>query len=154
MADEAGHRPEAQIEPAEPAPGGVDAIEEPDERPVPPDLPLLGNAAPDEDVPDELSEPEDTDQGASTDGTPDPEKGESRMSDPDEQRPDGGHAADTELADSNPNGGGPQRAAGQMGVSSERVGPTGPGQESTDGERDTTEPGHLDHDDDPVGSDG
>jgi hypothetical protein len=28
-----------------------------------------------------------------------------------------------------------------MGISSERVGPTGPGQESTDGERDTRVPG-------------
>jgi hypothetical protein len=50
---------------------------------------------------------------------------------------DGGHAQETELSDSTPNAGGPERAAGGMGVSSERVGPTGPGQESTDGERDT-----------------
>ena len=40
-----------------------------------------------------------------------------------------------------------------MGISSERVGPTGPGQESTDGERDTTEPPHPDHGGDLVGSD-
>jgi len=55
--------------------------------------------------------------------------------------PEGGHAQDTELTDSNPNAGGPDRAAGGMGVSSERVGPTGPGQESTDGERDTRRSG-------------
>lgn len=55
----------------------------------------------------------------------------------DHDTPDGGHAQDTELGDSNPNASGPDRAAGGMGVSSERVGPTGPGQESTDGERDT-----------------
>jgi hypothetical protein len=54
---------------------------------------------------------------------------------------DGGHAQETELKDSNPNAGGPERAAGGMGISSERVGPTGPGQESTDGERDTRVPG-------------
>jgi hypothetical protein len=54
---------------------------------------------------------------------------------------EGGHAQETELKDSTPNAGGPERAAGGMGVSSERVGATGPGQESTDGERDTRVPG-------------
>lgn len=39
------------------------------------------------------------------------------------------------LRDSNPNAAGPQGLSGNMGVSSERVGPTGPGQESTDGQR-------------------
>jgi hypothetical protein len=63
-------------------------------------------------------------------------------------------ARDTDLKDSNPNAGGPERAAGGMGVSSERVGPTGPGQESTDGERDTTEPAHTDQSGDLIGSDG
>jgi hypothetical protein len=43
-----------------------------------------------------------------------------------------------ELLASNPNANGPDRAAGGMGVSSERVGPAGPGQEATDGVRDTT----------------
>ena len=59
----------------------------------------------------------------------------------DEEPTRGGHAQDTELKDSNPNAGGPERAAGGMGISSERVGPTGPGQESTDGERDTRQAG-------------
>lgn len=49
------------------------------------------------------------------------------MSDPDE----------TEIRDSMPNAGGPDGAAGDMGVSSERTGPTGPGQHGTDGIRDT-----------------
>ncbi len=49
--------------------------------------------------------------------------------------------SDTELRDSTPNAGGPQRAGGDMGISSERVGATGPGQESTDGERDTRQAG-------------
>ena len=71
----------------------------------------------------------------------------------DDDRPEGGHAQETELKDSHPNAGGPERAAGGMGISSERVGPTGPGQESTDGERDTTEPPHTDHGGDLVGSD-
>lgn len=43
---------------------------------------------------------------------------------------------DEELQSSTPNSSGPTRAAGEMGVSSERVGPTGPGQEATDGLRD------------------
>lgn len=48
-----------------------------------------------------------------------------------------GHEQDTDIRDSTPNSSGPDGAAGEMGVSSERVGPTGPGQESTDGTRPT-----------------
>jgi hypothetical protein len=44
------------------------------------------------------------------------------------------------VRDSNPNASGPSGAAGDMGVSSERVGPTGPGQVGTDGTRDVTPP--------------
>jgi hypothetical protein len=40
-----------------------------------------------------------------------------------------------------------------MGISSERVGPTGGGAEGTDGERDTTAPAHTDAAGDVVGSD-
>ena len=43
-----------------------------------------------------------------------------------------------DIRDSNPNANGPDGAAGEMGVSSERTGPTGPGQHSTDGVRDVT----------------
>lgn len=49
-----------------------------------------------------------------------------------------GHEQDTEQRDSNPNAAGPDGLAGGMGVSSERVGATGPGQVSTDGVRDTS----------------
>gem|GEM_PF-4730137 len=45
---------------------------------------------------------------------------------------------ETGIRESNPNGGGPQGTAGGMGVSSERVGHTGPGQVSTDGTRPTS----------------
>jgi hypothetical protein len=45
---------------------------------------------------------------------------------------------ETALRASTPNANGPDGAAGDMGVSSERVGPTGPGQVSTDGLRDTS----------------
>jgi hypothetical protein len=44
--------------------------------------------------------------------------------------------ADEELQSSTPGSSGPDRAAGGMGVSSERVGHAGPGQEATDGLRD------------------
>lgn len=47
--------------------------------------------------------------------------------------------SDEELQRSTPGSSGPQRAAGDMGVSSERVGHAGPGQEATDGLRDTSE---------------
>lgn len=67
--------------------------------------------------------------------------------------PGTGHEQPTQLRDSTPNSGGPARAAGGMGVSSERVGPTGGGSRGTDGERDTTAPPHLDAAGDVVGSD-
>ena len=44
-------------------------------------------------------------------------------------------SVDTEFRESTPNAGGPQGLVGGMGVSSERVGPTGPGQVGTDGMR-------------------
>jgi len=46
---------------------------------------------------------------------------------------------DEDLQSSTPGSSGPDRAAGDMGVSSERVGPTGPGQVATDGLRDVSE---------------
>ena len=49
-----------------------------------------------------------------------------------------GHEQDTDIRDSTPNSSGPERAEGDMGVSSERVGHAGPGQEATDGVRDTS----------------
>ena len=64
-----------------------------------------------------------------------------------------GNAQPTELRDSNPNASGPERAAGGMGVSSERVGPTGGGRESTDGEKDTSAAADEDQSGDVVGSD-
>jgi hypothetical protein len=43
-----------------------------------------------------------------------------------------------DLQESTPGSSGPDRAEGGMGVSSERTGPTGPGQYITDGLRDTS----------------
>ncbi len=74
MVIELGEQPTPEVEPAEPPPGGVDAIDEEDPTPVVPDLSLLGNATVEDSVPDELREPEDTDEGASTDGASEPEK--------------------------------------------------------------------------------
>lgn len=51
-----------------------------------------------------------------------------------------GQPGEDELVASNPNANGPDGAAGGMGVSSERTGPTGPGQHGTDGHLDTTPP--------------
>jgi hypothetical protein len=71
----------------------------------------------------------------------------------DEPREGDGNEQSTELQDSSPNAGGPDRAAGGMGVSSERVGPTGGGGVGTDGEKDTSGPAHTDEAGDIVGSD-
>ena len=49
-----------------------------------------------------------------------------------------GHEQDTDIRESTPNSTGPARAAGGMGVSSERVGHTGPRQYATDGVKDTS----------------
>lgn len=47
----------------------------------------------------------------------------------------GDHTHDADVRESTPNASGPQGASGDMGVSSERTGPTGPGQHATDGVR-------------------
>lgn len=55
-----------------------------------------------------------------------------------------GDDSNEELQRSTPGSSGPDRAAGGMGVSSERVGPAGPGQTATDGLR-----GGSEHERDP-----
>jgi hypothetical protein len=78
---------------------------------------------------------------------------EAREESAEEAREGTGNEQPTQLQDSSPNAGGPDRAAGGLGMSSERVGPTGgAGPESTDGEKDTTAPRHRDHSGDPVGT--
>jgi hypothetical protein len=54
-----------------------------------------------------------------------------------------GHEQETDIRDSTPGSTGPDRAAGGMGVSSERVGPTGPGQHATDGVREVNPSGEF-----------
>lgn len=57
-----------------------------------------------------------------------------------------GHEQETDVRDSTPNSTGPDRAAGGMGVSSERVGHVGEGEHATDGVRDTSPPTGLPED--------
>jgi hypothetical protein len=64
-----------------------------------------------------------------------------------------GNEQPTQLRDSSPNASGSDRAAGGMGVSSERVGPTGGGEVSTDGEKDTRPRRHADDAGDVIGAD-
>jgi hypothetical protein len=74
MTAELGEQPRPHVEPAEPNPGGVDAIGGSEEvvAPVVPDL--FPDKNPDVTAPDEVKEPEDTEDGASTDGATEPEK--------------------------------------------------------------------------------
>ena len=54
---------------------------------------------------------------------------------------------ETDVRDSDPNADSPQGLAGGMGVSSERVGATGPGQQAANGVRDTSlDPPDVDDD--------
>ena len=75
MVIDLGEQPTPQIEPAEPPPGGVDAVDEVlyDPDPVVPDVVLVGNT-PAREVPTEVTEPEDTEDGASSDGASNPEQ--------------------------------------------------------------------------------
>jgi hypothetical protein len=54
-----------------------------------------------------------------------------------------------DLQDSTPGSAGRHRAEGGMGVSSERTGPTGPDQHTTDGVRDTSADRDAHHEDQP-----
>jgi len=76
MATDLGDKPIPETEPAEPPPGGVDAVEEFEFEPDPlvPDLVGVGHPAAKDEVPEELTEPDETDDGANTDGASEPEK--------------------------------------------------------------------------------
>jgi hypothetical protein len=71
-----GEQPTPVTEPADPPPGGVDAVEDQQYAipPVVPDLTRVGNTTSKDEAPDELSEPEDTEDGASSDGASEPEQ--------------------------------------------------------------------------------
>lgn len=76
MVIDLGEQPTPEIEPAEPPPGGVDAVEdqEYDVQPVVPDLTHVGNTTGKDEIPDEITEPDDNDNGATTDGASAPEQ--------------------------------------------------------------------------------
>jgi hypothetical protein len=71
-----GEKPQPEIEPAEPPPGGADAVveREYDLEPVVPDVSGIGNPAAKDRVPEELTEPDQTDEGATTNGASEPDK--------------------------------------------------------------------------------
>jgi hypothetical protein len=75
MVTDLGEQPTPEIEPAEPPPGGVDAIAEEqfESQPLVPDLTRIGNE-PSKDAPDEVTEPDATDTAATKgDEAPDQE---------------------------------------------------------------------------------
>jgi hypothetical protein len=74
MVTDLGEKPMPDTDPAEPPPGGVDAVEERlhDPDPVVPDLSSALN--PHIEVPDPIVEGEDTDTAATSDDDPEPEE--------------------------------------------------------------------------------
>ena len=152
MVTDLGEQPTPEIEPAEPPPGGVDAVEEDrctTPEPVVPDLastlnPRRGRC------PSAVTEGEDTDEGATTDGASEPEK-EAQHDEQDRRghRQRAGHRART------PTPTPAVRSARPAGWGSAASGSGRPeaAQESTDGERDTSAPDHRDDADDVIGSD-
>ena len=76
MVIDLGEQPAPEIEPAEPPPGGVDAVEERlfEEQPLVPDLSRVGNEGSKDEIPDEVTSPDGTDTAASSDGASEPEK--------------------------------------------------------------------------------
>lgn len=63
MVTDLGEQPTPEVEPAEPPPGGVDAVDESlyDPQPLVPDLSRVGNEGGKDEIPDELTEPDETD---------------------------------------------------------------------------------------------
>lgn len=78
MVTDLGEQPAPEIEPAEPPPGGVDAVEEREfeEQPLVPDLSRVGNEQSKEAIPDAVTEPNDTDTRATREGDGDHEQEE------------------------------------------------------------------------------
>jgi hypothetical protein len=70
MVTDLGDQPTPEIEPAEPPPGGVDAVEETlfEPQPLVPDLSRVGNETAKDAIPDAVTERNDTDTAATRDG--------------------------------------------------------------------------------------
>lgn len=76
MESDLGPKPEPQIEPGEPHPGGVDAIDgggDTFDEPTVPDLDPDSNPAVEDAAPDEIKELDDTKQEGESDGASQPE---------------------------------------------------------------------------------
>ena len=75
MVTDLGEQPTPEIEPAEPPPGGPDAVGDVEYAvdPVVPDLTGIGNSTA-KDEPDELTEADGADEGSEDDGPSRPEK--------------------------------------------------------------------------------
>jgi hypothetical protein len=76
MVTDLGDQPTPEIEPAEPPPGGVDAVEDElfESQPLVPDLSHVGNEGSKDDVPDEVTEPDETDTAATRGETTEPDE--------------------------------------------------------------------------------
>ena len=85
MTEDLGPKPDARIEPGEPNPGGVDAVDaDQDAEPQIPDLPTDKNPAVDDDAtPDEVQQTEDTaTAGTESSGAEGDSPGEDQGEDP------------------------------------------------------------------------
>jgi hypothetical protein len=76
MVTDLGEQPSPESEPAEPPPGGADAVEgsQYDEPPLVPDLSRVGNELAKDEIPDAVTQPSETDGGASSDGASEPDQ--------------------------------------------------------------------------------
>lgn len=74
MTSDLGPMPEPEIEPKEPHPGGVDAIDTDEFPPAVNELDPDANPAVEDAAPDEIKQPEDTETEATSDGASDPER--------------------------------------------------------------------------------
>jgi hypothetical protein len=81
MVTDLGDQPTPEIEPAEPPPGGVDAVEDTLYEPAPlvPDLSRIGNEQGKDEIPDAVTEREQTDTEATRDGIEDHEQREQQQ---------------------------------------------------------------------------
>jgi hypothetical protein len=75
MVIDLGEQPTPEIEPAEPPPGGVDAVEDSQyvESPVVPDLTQIGNERSKDTLPEELTEADIPEEGSARDSDEEPE---------------------------------------------------------------------------------
>ena len=76
MVTDLGEQPTPEVEPAEPPPGGVDAVEESlfEAQPLVPDLSRVGNERSKDEIPDAVTQPSETGTAATKDGDTDPDK--------------------------------------------------------------------------------